>query len=164
MALQAAYLEAATPQRAALHELLAWVSWQMFLVLQASPEPEPNCNDNNMYLLMWRRAAKDTVRILAALQAAYPEAITPQQAALHELLGPINERITSRAISLLAEGDVEALGNRRMEKSPSVSPSNDEIFIADGNMTRSGVGTLGAPMHMCHRPACAYADCTGDRF
>lgn len=44
------------------------------------------------------------------LQAAYPEAATPQQEALHELLGPINERITARAISLLAEGDAEALG------------------------------------------------------
>jgi len=57
-----------------------------------------------------RRAAKDTVQILSRLQAAYPEAATPQQEALHELLGPINERITARAISLLAEGDAEALG------------------------------------------------------
>lgn len=56
------------------------------------------------------RAGKDTVQILAHLQAAYPEAITPQHTALHDLLGATNERITGTAISLLAAGDAAGLG------------------------------------------------------
>jgi galactokinase len=56
------------------------------------------------------RAGKDTVQILADLQDAYPEAATPQHAALHDLLGATNERITGTAISLLAAGDARGLG------------------------------------------------------
>lgn len=56
------------------------------------------------------RAGKDTVQILAHLQAAFPEAVTPQEAALHDLLGATNERITSSAISLLEAGDARGLG------------------------------------------------------
>lgn len=56
------------------------------------------------------RAGKETVQILADLQAAYPEAATPQHAALHDLLGATNERITGTAVSLLAAGDAQGLG------------------------------------------------------
>lgn len=50
------------------------------------------------------------MQILAHLQAAYPEAFTIQQAALHDLLGTTNERITSSAIVALEAGDAWALG------------------------------------------------------
>ena len=50
------------------------------------------------------------MQILADLQAAYPEAATQQHAALHDLLGATNERITGTAVSLLAAGDAQGLG------------------------------------------------------
>lgn len=70
----------------------------------------PNDARYNSPMLSRGRAGKDTVQILAHLQAAYPEAATPQQEALHDLLGPTNERITASAISLLATGDAQGLG------------------------------------------------------
>ena len=48
--------------------------------------------------------------ILAHLQAAYPEALTTEQRAVHDLLGPVNERITGCATKLLASGDAAGLG------------------------------------------------------
>jgi len=55
-------------------------------------------------------AGKDTVAILAALQGAYPEPQLPAHEALHRLLGPTNERITSAAVALLSAGDARGLG------------------------------------------------------
>ncbi len=43
-------------------------------------------------------------------QAAYPTPTTPNHHALHNLLGPINQEITSDAVRLIQEGDVPALG------------------------------------------------------
>ena len=56
------------------------------------------------------RASKDTVAILAGLQAAYPHAEQPEHAALHELLGATNERVIGRAVALLREGNAQQLG------------------------------------------------------
>ena len=57
-----------------------------------------------------RRAAKDTVLILARLQAAYPHPEGPAHEALHALLGPTNERVTAQAADLLHAGNAERLG------------------------------------------------------
>ena len=62
---------------------------------------------------MAHRAAKDTVLILSRLQAAYPHPVTPEHEALHELLGPTNERITAEAAQLLRDGDAPLLGAHR---------------------------------------------------
>ena len=62
------------------------------------------------YLLLERRASKNTVRILADLQAAYPHPERPEHEALHELLGATNERIIGRATALLRAGDAQQLG------------------------------------------------------
>lgn len=43
-------------------------------------------------------------------QAAYPHPTTSQHDALHTLLGPLNQQTTSKAVDLLKQGDVQALG------------------------------------------------------
>ncbi len=55
-------------------------------------------------------AGKDTVRILADLNSAYPFAKNEREKKLHEALGEDNRRITQRAIELMAAGDSERLG------------------------------------------------------
>ncbi|PRW33024.1 GHMP kinase [Chlorella sorokiniana] len=62
------------------------------------------------YVLVDLAAGKDTVAILAALQAAYPVPATNEQRACVELLGRINADITQRAIDLMATGDAQQLG------------------------------------------------------
>jgi hypothetical protein len=61
------------------------------------------------------RAAKDTVAILSALQAAFPHPRADQDRSLAALLGPINQRITAEAAAAMAGGDVEALGGLMLE-------------------------------------------------
>jgi hypothetical protein len=56
------------------------------------------------------RASKDTVAILAGLQAAYPHPATAAERAAVRLFGEVNEDITRRAERAMAEGDCEALG------------------------------------------------------
>lgn len=60
-------------------------------------------------------AAKDTVIILEQLQAAFPHPVAPEQHACVELLGPINADVTSRAVQLMAAGQVEQLGALMIE-------------------------------------------------
>ena len=67
------------------------------------------------------RAAKDTVLILSRLQAAYPHPLTLEHEALHELLGPTNERITAEAARLLCDGDAPLLGVHCALKNISLS-------------------------------------------
>ncbi|KAL4448932.1 hypothetical protein ABPG77_007649 [Micractinium sp. CCAP 211/92] len=55
-------------------------------------------------------ASKDTVVILEGLQSAFPHPCTPEQQACVELLGRINADITTRALGLMAAGNVEQLG------------------------------------------------------
>ena len=53
---------------------------------------------------------KDTVRILAELNRAYPFPSNEKERMLHEALGVKNQEIVDRAVKYMAEGDVEALG------------------------------------------------------
>lgn len=55
-------------------------------------------------------ASKDTVAILEGLQSAFPHPTTVEQRACVELLGPINADVTSRALAMMAAGEVEQLG------------------------------------------------------
>ncbi|KAJ9514941.1 hypothetical protein QJQ45_002769 [Haematococcus lacustris] len=56
------------------------------------------------------KAAKDTTAILTSLQAAYPVPRNAQHQQLHQLLGPVNEHITSQVLQALAAGDLDKLG------------------------------------------------------
>ncbi|KAK9804885.1 hypothetical protein WJX72_010097 [[Myrmecia] bisecta] len=56
------------------------------------------------------RAAKDTVMILAQLQAGYPAPDLPEHQELHDLLGHTNQRITMQAMQLMRQGNAEKLG------------------------------------------------------
>ena len=60
-------------------------------------------------------ASKDTVRILKDLNKAFPFADNDKERAIQEALGPINHEIVSKAISLMQEGDAEALGRLMTE-------------------------------------------------
>ena len=62
------------------------------------------------YFLVAHRASKNTVVILSRLQAAYPYPQTPEHEGLHQLLGSVNERITSEATQLLRSGNAPLLG------------------------------------------------------
>ncbi len=60
-------------------------------------------------------AGKDTVKILADLNRAYPFARDEMEEALHEALGSDNQIITSRAIAYISHGEVEKLGALMIE-------------------------------------------------
>ncbi len=60
-------------------------------------------------------AGKDTVKILADLNRAYPFARNEQDRTLHEALGPDNKKITDLAIQYITEGEVEKLGQLMTE-------------------------------------------------
>ena len=53
---------------------------------------------------------KDTIKILADLNKAYPFPSNEQEEKLHEALGKKNREIVDRAIGYMADGDTEALG------------------------------------------------------
>ena len=50
-------------------------------------------------------AAKDTIRILADLNKAFPFADNDTERSVQEALGPDNQRFIGRAVKLLEEGD-----------------------------------------------------------
>lgn len=56
------------------------------------------------------RAAKNTLRILSGLQAAYPTPRDETDRGLHHLLGPLNLATTARALECLEADDAPALG------------------------------------------------------
>ena len=60
-------------------------------------------------------AGKDTVKILADLNRAYPFARNEQDRTLHEALGQDNIRITDLARKYISEGDAEKLGQLMKE-------------------------------------------------
>ena len=60
-------------------------------------------------------AGKDTVKILADLNRAYPFAHNDAEKVLHEALGVDNQIITSKAINYINTGDVKALGELMIE-------------------------------------------------
>lgn len=55
-------------------------------------------------------ASKDTVRILADLNRAFPFASNETERKVQEALGPDNQRIIANAIELLEKGDAKGLG------------------------------------------------------
>lgn len=60
-------------------------------------------------------AGKDTVKILGDLNRAYPFAHNEMETRLHEALGEDNQKITSRAITYISQGDAEKLGELMTE-------------------------------------------------
>ena len=60
-------------------------------------------------------ASKDTIKILADLNKAYPFASNEAEENLHKALGEWNQEIVDRAIRYMADGDVEALGRLMTE-------------------------------------------------
>lgn len=60
-------------------------------------------------------AGKDTVKILADLNAGYPFAHNENENRLHDALGIDNQEITARAMSYISEGDPEKLGALMIE-------------------------------------------------
>ncbi len=60
-------------------------------------------------------AEKDTIKILAALNSAYPFPSGERQLKLHELLGEDNRKITARAVKYIQDGDAESLGSLMTE-------------------------------------------------
>lgn len=60
-------------------------------------------------------AGKDTVKILADLNRAYPFAHNEQEDELHRALGEDNREITGRAIDYISSGEVEKLGKLMIE-------------------------------------------------
>lgn len=60
-------------------------------------------------------AGKDTVRILADLNRAYPFPQNEMDKALHEALGTDNQRITDKAREYISSGEVEKLGQLMIE-------------------------------------------------
>lgn len=61
------------------------------------------------------RASKDTVTILSSLQRAYPHPQTKEEHDLVDLLGKINQDLTSRATQALEEGNAKRLGELMKE-------------------------------------------------
>ncbi|KAF5837866.1 ribosomal protein S5 domain 2-type protein [Dunaliella salina] len=61
------------------------------------------------------RAQKDTVRILTALQEAYPEPKNADQERMQELLGHVNNSIVARVLQAMAKGDAQAVGSLMCE-------------------------------------------------
>ena len=60
-------------------------------------------------------SGKDTVKILADLNRAYPFPHDKKERTLHEALGVDNQIITGRAISYISKGEVEKLGELMTE-------------------------------------------------
>lgn len=60
-------------------------------------------------------SSKDTVKILADLNRAYPFPHDEKERTLHEALGYDNQIITGRAISYISKGEVEKLGELMTE-------------------------------------------------
>lgn len=56
------------------------------------------------------KASKDTVRILADLQGAYPTPRDETDKGLHHLLGPLNWELTEKAMDCLQQGQAKELG------------------------------------------------------
>ncbi|MBR5840023.1 MAG: hypothetical protein IKZ84_15900, partial [Victivallales bacterium] len=67
------------------------------------------------FLIADLKGQKDTVRILADLTKAYPEASNEQARKVHEYLGEINQRLVKKAVQLLKAGDAAELGKLMTE-------------------------------------------------
>ena len=66
---------------------------------------------HNLYwVIVDLQAGKDTKEILAKLNQCYPFADKPQQKAVQEYLGPINDRLVHTALDALRAGDAPGIG------------------------------------------------------
>ena len=76
-------------------------------------------------------ASKDTIRILADLNKAYPFAQSEADRRVHEALGEDNQRVVSRAVQLLEAGEPEELGKLMCEAQrlfdEKVAPASEEL-------------------------------------
>ena len=104
-------------------------------------------------------ASKDTIKILADLNRAYPFADNDTQRRVQEALGPDNQRIIAKGIELLEQGDAEGLGALMTESQANfdakVMPQCTELIapvlhsvLADPNIKQwvygaKGVGSQG---------------------
>ncbi|MDO4965133.1 MAG: sugar phosphate nucleotidyltransferase [Lachnospiraceae bacterium] len=77
-------------------------------------------------------AGKDTVKILADLNSAYPFPRSEEDKRLHEALGKDNRELTERAIKYMSEGNVEAIGALMVEAQKlfdeKVAPMSTELI------------------------------------
>lgn len=60
-------------------------------------------------------ASKDTIKILADLNKAYPFASNEAEKRLHDSLGKHNHEVVNRAVAMMANGDLEGLGRLMTE-------------------------------------------------
>jgi UTP-glucose-1-phosphate uridylyltransferase len=67
------------------------------------------------FVLVDLQAKKDTMEILARLNRCYPFAETEVERSVHDLLGPINKRITAEALDALAVSDAQRIGALMVE-------------------------------------------------
>ena len=73
------------------------------------------CGADFHFIVVDLKARKDTVKILADLNKAYPFAENDVEKGVQEYLGPVNKRILGQAKEALARGDRHALGSLMME-------------------------------------------------
>ncbi|MBQ8108896.1 MAG: GHMP kinase [Clostridia bacterium] len=120
-------------------------------------------------------ASKDTIKILADLNRAYPFADNEKEQKVQEALGPDNQRIIARGIELLEKGDAEGLGALMNESQANfdakVMPQCTELIapvlhsvLTDPNIRQwvygaKGVGSQGdgAVQFLTKDEACAAA-------
>lgn len=103
-------------------------------------------------------SSKDTIRILADLNRAYPFAADEGGRRLHEALGPLNKDIVDRAVTYMAEGNAEALGRLMTEAeeifdrmiapmSPALKAPKLYRFLNDPNIIPMVWGGKGVGSH-----------------
>lgn len=71
---------------------------------------ELQVKENLYFVIVDLKAQKNTRKILADLNKAYPFADNDMQRGVQQLLGPINKRITQQALQALRAADAERLG------------------------------------------------------
>ena len=76
---------------------------------------ELSCGADFHFVVADLKAHKDTVKILADLNKAYPFAENDVERGVQEYLGPVNQRLLGQARDALARGDRAALGSLMTE-------------------------------------------------
>ena len=71
---------------------------------------ELQVKDELYFVIVDLQARKDTLEILNRLNRSYPIAENDLERGVHELLGPINKRITHQAVEALQDSNAERLG------------------------------------------------------
>lgn len=110
--------EQRTPSRCGrLDQACAYGSRPVYMEFDGSEiETKPLKVGKTMYWVVADlQASKDTVRILADLNACYPFAKNNMEGAVHEALGKDNKQIVKHAVSYLEQGNAEELGKLMKE-------------------------------------------------